>query len=131
VRPSLQIVDLHRRREQGYRELLRLWGIGYRAWCRNLLVRILTCMCMHTTLRGMRTTIEIPDEQRAKLLKLAAERGEKGFSRLVQEALERYLDEQEAYEQRVQAALAALGTLSEEEAAELEESVQRLRSTWR
>lgn len=91
----------------------------------------LTCMCMQHTFRGMRTTIDIPDEQRAKLLKLAAERGEKGFSRLVQEALDRYLDEAEEREQRVRAALAALGTLSEEEAAELEESIRRLRSTWR
>jgi metal-responsive CopG/Arc/MetJ family transcriptional regulator len=86
---------------------------------------------MPDTFRGMRTTIDIPDAQRAKLLKLAAERGEKGFSRLVQEALDRYLDEAEEREQRVQAALAALGTLSEEEAAELEESVWRLRGSWR
>jgi metal-responsive CopG/Arc/MetJ family transcriptional regulator len=86
---------------------------------------------MHHTVADVRTTIEILDEQRAKLLKLAAERGEKGFSRLVQEALERYLDEAEEHEQRVQAALAALGTLSEEEAAQLEESVRRLRGTWR
>jgi predicted transcriptional regulator len=40
----------------------------------------------------MRTTIEFPDEQRAKLLELAAGRGEKEFSRLIQEALSRYLD---------------------------------------
>lgn len=79
----------------------------------------------------MRTTIEIPDEQRAKLLKLAAERGEKGFSRLIQEALERYLDEAEEREQRIQAALSTLGSLSLEEAEELEESVRRLRGSWR
>lgn len=91
----------------------------------------MTCMCMQYSFRAMRTTIDIPDEQRAKLLKLAAERGEKGFSRLVQEALERYLDEAEEHEQRVQAALGALGTLSEEEAAVLEESVRRLRGSWR
>jgi len=35
----------------------------------------------------MRTTLEIPDEQRAKLLQLAAARGMKGFSSLVTEAL--------------------------------------------
>lgn len=44
--------------------------------------------------RPMRTTIEITDEQRAKLLELAARRGEKGFSILVQEALDLYLREQ-------------------------------------
>jgi len=44
-------------------------------------------------IRGVRTTVEISDAQRAALLKLAAERGEKGFSRLVGEALDRYLAE--------------------------------------
>src|SRR3972149_4767993 len=43
----------------------------------------------------MRTTVEITDEQRARLLELAARRGEKGFSKLVQEALERFIDEVE------------------------------------
>jgi predicted DNA-binding protein len=42
----------------------------------------------------MRTTIEIPDDQRARLLELAARRGEKGFSALVREALELYLRDQ-------------------------------------
>ena len=39
----------------------------------------------------MRTTVEITDAQRAGLLELAARRGEKGFSRLVQEAVEAIL----------------------------------------
>jgi hypothetical protein len=39
----------------------------------------------------MRTTIELDDVHRAALLRLAAERGEKGFSRLVGEAVEAYL----------------------------------------
>lgn len=77
----------------------------------------------------MRTTVEIPNEQRARLLKLAAERGEKGFSRLIQQALDRYLDPDR--ERVVGEALAALGTLSERSAAAIEESVRRLRSRWR
>jgi len=79
----------------------------------------------------MRTTIEIPDEYRAKLLKLAADRGEKGFSGLVREALARYLDEEEARRRRADVAIGALGSLSEEEIGALEESVARLRSRWR
>ena len=39
----------------------------------------------------MRTTIEIKPEHRARLLELAARRGNKGFSELVGEALEAYL----------------------------------------
>ena len=42
----------------------------------------------------MRTTVEIRDDQRAKLLEIAARRGEKGFSRVVQEALDLFLREE-------------------------------------
>lgn len=78
----------------------------------------------------MRTTIEIPDEQRARLLEIAARRGEKGFSKLVQEALELYLRD---HEQRdaVETAQRLQGRLSKEEADELEGSVADLRSRWR
>ena len=41
--------------------------------------------------RSMRTTIEIADDKLIKLKKLAAERGERGYSGLVDEALEQYL----------------------------------------
>jgi metal-responsive CopG/Arc/MetJ family transcriptional regulator len=82
-------------------------------------------------LSAMRTTVDIPDEQRAKLLKLAAQRGEKGFSRLIQEALDQYLDEEDQREQRIRDAISVLGTLDAEEAEGLDESVRRLRETWR
>lgn len=81
--------------------------------------------------KTMRTTIEIPDEQRAKLLQLAAERGEKGFSRLVQEALEKYLDELDGQEKRIRAALSVLGKLDEASARQMEETVRELRKSWR
>ena len=79
----------------------------------------------------MRTTVEISDEQRARLLKLATERGEKGFSRLVQEALELYLRENQARRKRVAAARATLGSFSEKEAESLRQSVRTLRERWR
>jgi metal-responsive CopG/Arc/MetJ family transcriptional regulator len=80
---------------------------------------------------GVRTTIELTDRQRAKLLELAAERGEKGFSRLVQEAIDRYLEENAARRERVVAALAVGGTLDDAAADALEQSVRRMRGTWR
>src|SRR5260370_421628 len=40
----------------------------------------------------MRTTVEIADEHRARLVELAARRKEKGFSRIVSEAIEQYLE---------------------------------------
>jgi hypothetical protein len=43
----------------------------------------------------MRTRIELADEQRIKLLQMAAERGERTCSRLVQEAVTLYLDQRE------------------------------------
>jgi predicted transcriptional regulator len=81
----------------------------------------------------MRTTIEIADELRARLLALAARRGEKGFSGIVGEAIERYLTAEELREdeRRKDAALASLGSLSDEEAEALEERTKRLRETWR
>ncbi len=79
----------------------------------------------------MRTTIEIPDDLRAELLKLAARRGEKGFSRLVQEALIRYLDEVRRRERLAREAESAIGSLSDAEADALEESVRLLRESWR
>ncbi len=78
----------------------------------------------------MRTTVEIPDDQRARLLELAAQRGEKGFSALVQEALELYLRDQRRQESARRAA-GLCGYLSSAEADELEQAVARVRSQWR
>lgn len=86
---------------------------------------------MQANSSDMRTTVDIPDEYRAKLLEIAAARGEKGFSRLVREALARYLDEEEGRVRRAEAATAVLGTLDDREAEALEASVQRLRERWR
>ncbi|MCP4659343.1 MAG: ribbon-helix-helix protein, CopG family [bacterium] len=79
----------------------------------------------------MRTTIEIPDTQRARLLELAARRGEKGFSRLIQEAIAMYLEAQVRQEERVQAALTVIGTLDDEAAKQLAASVRQIRNDWR
>jgi hypothetical protein len=77
----------------------------------------------------MRTTIELTDLQRTKLLELAAQRPEKGVSELVQEAVDRYLLEEESRSEHISAALALVGSLRPEEADALEESARRLRST--
>lgn len=86
---------------------------------------------MHVTLSRMRTTVEISDAQRAKLLEIAARRGEKGFSRLVQEALDRYLADEASRKGRLEAALALGGSMSDKAADALEESVRKIRSHWR
>ena len=79
----------------------------------------------------MRTTLEITDEQRARLLEIAGRRGEKGFSHLVQDALDRYLADEKNRTERVEAALALAGTLDDKAAQALESSIRQLRKTWR
>ncbi len=81
----------------------------------------------------MRTTVELTDAQRAELLKLAARRGEKGFSSIVQVAIDRYLADEMASAQhkRVQTSLEALGSLDGAAADRLAERVAALRNNWR
>lgn len=75
--------------------------------------------------------MEIDDVQRAELLKLAAQRGEKGFSSVIREALDLYIRQHRARKAAVVQALALEGSLSDEEADALEASVRKLRGTWR
>jgi Arc/MetJ family transcription regulator len=79
----------------------------------------------------MRTTVEISDEQRAQLLRLAALRGEKGFSSIIREALDLYMKQHRARREAVANALRVEGSLSDEEADSLQESVGKLREVWR
>lgn len=79
----------------------------------------------------MRTTVEISNEQRAQLLKLAAQRGEKGFSSLIREALDLYMRHHRARRDAVAKALQAKGSFSDEEADALQDSVRKLREVWR
>ena len=79
----------------------------------------------------MRTTIEIKPEHRARLLELAARRGEKGFSSVIAEAVEVYLagsTEQDRFRKR---ALRLRGTLPNKEARRLQQSSETLRGFWR
>ena len=79
----------------------------------------------------MRTTIEIADVQRARLLEIAGARGEKGYSRLVQEAIELFLKERQRKDGMVKAALAQRGALNDDEGGEFETRIQQIREDWR
>jgi predicted transcriptional regulator len=81
----------------------------------------------------MRTTVELRDDLRARLVALAARRGMRGFSRLVEEALERFLDAESDAERarRVVDALAALGSLPARSAAAMRGRVRDARRRWR
>ncbi|MSR21116.1 MAG: ribbon-helix-helix protein, CopG family [Gemmatimonadetes bacterium] len=80
---------------------------------------------------GMRTTVELSDETRAKLMELAARRGDRGYSAVVEEAVSRYLDEEERRRLGVESARSVIGAMEEEDALGLEASVQALREFWR
>ncbi len=86
------------------------------------------CICMLAW--RMRTTIDLSESQRAALLRLAAERGDKGFSRLVGEAVEAYLSNLGLADGRT-GAQRLRGILSEQDAVDLEARVKALRERWR
>ena len=79
----------------------------------------------------MRTTIEITAEQRSRLMALAARHNEKGFSRLVREAIDNYLDRQLGASEKIEKAVQLRGALSNDDAAALTEEANRLRESWR
>jgi DNA-binding MarR family transcriptional regulator len=80
---------------------------------------------------NIRTTIEITEEQRAKLVELAARRRIKGFSTLVQEALENYFSTQLPAQEQKDLIRTLRGSLSEKESEQLRQQASRLREDWR
>jgi metal-responsive CopG/Arc/MetJ family transcriptional regulator len=79
----------------------------------------------------VRTTIELKPEHRAKLLEVAARRGEKGFSTVIAEALQAYLENIAAKERLRRRALALRGSLPKAEADRLRHYAAALRERWR
>ena len=78
----------------------------------------------------MRTTIKLKDEYRAKLLEIAAGRGERGFSRIIEEAVALYLKSTAADAERRRAALRLRGRLSKKDADFLRAATTALRESW-
>jgi hypothetical protein len=79
----------------------------------------------------MRTTVDVKPEHRSALLALAARRGEKGFSTVLEEAIETYLQGEAEREKRLETFLSLAGSLSERDAEELRRTVGELRENWR
>ncbi|MGE3077021.1 MAG: hypothetical protein AB7N24_20010 [Dehalococcoidia bacterium] len=83
----------------------------------------------------MRTTVEIDDEKLIKLKKMAAERGEKGFSGLIDEALDALFAQSEgapeADRRRIEAVKALEGSWGEEFAEEVRARIAESRKHWR
>lgn len=75
--------------------------------------------------------MEMKAEHRSALLALAARRGEKGFSSVLAEAIEEYLDGERLRAQRRKQLLALAGSLSVEEGRRLRRISESLREHWR
>ena len=78
----------------------------------------------------MRTTIELSEAHRAVLLRLSAARGQKGFSRIVADAIDSYVGNLGLDDERV-AAQRLRGVLSAAAADELEARARAVRESWR
>ena len=88
-------------------------------------------MHMHDIIESMRTTVEIKPEHRSALLALAARRGQKGFSTVLEEAIASYLAGEAERERRRQTILSLAGSLSPEDAEDLRRVTSELRENWR
>jgi hypothetical protein len=77
----------------------------------------------------MRTTVEITDEQHRALSAIAQRRGVRGFSALVQEALDGYLANLNTDE--VDLLLGLEGVLTESDAREMRSRIKEARAAWR
>ncbi len=79
----------------------------------------------------MRITVELKPEHRSRLLAIAGTRGDKGFSDVLREALDAYLDAQTESEHRRRMALTLQGSLKAREAKKLRQQAAALRKDWR
>jgi hypothetical protein len=79
----------------------------------------------------VRTTIELKPEHRAKLLELAARRGEKGFSSVIGDAIEAHLQRSLENDEARRRARLLRGALSRKDADALRLTATALRDSWR
>lgn len=75
--------------------------------------------------------MEMKPEHRSALLALAANRGEKGFSRILAEAIEEYLDSELGRAKRRTELLSLSGLLSRGDADKLRKATTSVRRNWR
>ncbi|HET7385146.1 MAG TPA: hypothetical protein VFJ19_00615 [Nocardioidaceae bacterium] len=77
----------------------------------------------------MRTTVEITDSQHRALTAVAQRRGLRGFSQLVQEAVDAYLQDIDAGE--IDLLLSLEGSIDADQEREMRTRIESVRSSWR
>ena len=78
----------------------------------------------------MRTTVVLPDELIAALHALAVRRGQRGYSKVMEEAVSTYLRDQKKRQRDLKAILEMEGSWSAEEADEVRKNLQEARKNW-
>lgn len=79
----------------------------------------------------MRTTIEISDRHRGILLSLAAQKGLRGYSGIIQEALDYYIAHQTKVAGAKRDILKMKGSWRAEEEKEIRSKLTELRENWK
>ncbi len=79
----------------------------------------------------MRTTIELTNDHRSSLHSLAARRGLRGYSKLIQEAVDLYIQEMTAKEGKVKALLKMRGTWNKKDAKIFSKKLREIRRNWK
>jgi hypothetical protein len=79
----------------------------------------------------MRTTIELSDEHRSALHSLAARRRLRGYSKLIQEAIDFYIKEKIKRGDSHRYLLKMKGTWNEEEAKKFRKRLEEIRRNWK
>ena len=79
----------------------------------------------------MRTTVELSNYQRSSLHSLATRRGLRGYSKLIQEAVDLYIQEMTAKEGGAKHLLQMRGTWNKEEARKFQKKLKGIRKSWK
>lgn len=85
---------------------------------------------MHAKMQVMRTTVELSDPLYRRVRALAATRGERGFSPIIEIAVREYLDRATDDTDADEAFAAARGAWSDEEADRFSAELRDAWSTW-
>ncbi len=75
----------------------------------------------------MRTTIELPDDQRSILHFLAAQRGLRGYSKLIQEAIDFYIREKTEQKKNIKHLLKMRGTWIKKKSKRFKRDLREIR----
>ena len=79
----------------------------------------------------MRTTVELSNDHRSSLHSLAARRGLRGYSKLIQEAVDLYIQEMTAKQGSAEHLLQMRGTWNKEEARKFQKKLKGIRKNWK